>query len=92
MPEQRWLGTAEAAAYIGVGKVKLYQLVHDGVIPAYRPSRSMRFRITDLDDYLDSVRVQPGDVAHLAGCRPVGNGNGNGDNGSCHVAAGAPDH
>lgn len=65
MADKEWLSTVDAAAHIGVEKKTLYKLVDDGVITAYRPSRSLRFRRADLDAYLESVRVRPGDITHL---------------------------
>lgn len=67
MPK-RWLSTARAAEHLGIAKSSLYMLVCLGTIPAYRPtpgSRSVRFKVEDLDAYLESVRVQPGDLLHL---------------------------
>lgn len=60
-----WKSTREAAAYIGVTEATVYRLVDEGLLPAYRPGRVFRFRTSDLDDYLESVRVRPGEVAHL---------------------------
>lgn len=65
--EQRseWKSTRAAAEYLGVSEATLYRLVDEGLLPAYRPGRVFRFRTPDLDEYLESVRVQPGDLAHL---------------------------
>ncbi len=74
MAEQEWLSTVEAAVHIGVDKKTLYKLVDSGLIKAYRPSRSLRFRRTDLDTYLESVVVRPGDISHLRWPVPSGTG------------------
>jgi excisionase family DNA binding protein len=67
--EQRtdeWLSTREAAEYLGgITVPSVYRLVDDGLLPAYRPTRGLRFRRSDLDTYLEQARVRPGDLAHL---------------------------
>jgi excisionase family DNA binding protein len=60
-----WKSSREAAHHLGISEATLYRLVDEGTIPAYRPTRSLRFRTTDLDAYLETARVQPGDLMHL---------------------------
>jgi excisionase family DNA binding protein len=60
-----WKSSREAAEYLGISEGTLYRLVDEGLLPAYRPGRSLRLRTPDLDNYLESVRVRPGDLAHL---------------------------
>lgn len=60
-----WMSTDAATSYLGVSSATLYRLVDEGLLAAYRPSRSLRFRRSDLDAYLEAVRVQPGDLVHL---------------------------
>jgi len=46
----------EAAAYLGIGTTSLKALVAAGSIRHVRPSEHrVLFRVSDLDDYLDSV-------------------------------------
>jgi excisionase family DNA binding protein len=61
-----WLGTPAAAKYLGVVTRTLYRLVNDGQVPAFKFGRVIRFRRTDLDDYIERCRIQPGDLENLA--------------------------
>lgn len=61
----KWLSTDEATSYLGVSAATLYRLVDEGRLPAYRPSRSLRFRLSDLEAFLENVKVRPGALAHL---------------------------
>jgi excisionase family DNA binding protein len=63
--QNEWMSTDAASGYLGVSAATLYRLVDQGLLAAYRPSRSLRFRRADLDAYLEAVRVQPGDLTHL---------------------------
>lgn len=60
-----WLGTREAAAYLGVNPRTLYRLIDDGSLPAYRIGRVIRLTQADLDAFLESQRVRPGSLEHL---------------------------
>ena len=60
-----WISSAKAAEHIGVALTTLYRLVDDGKIPAYRPGRSLRFRVSDLDAFLEETKVKPGELSHL---------------------------
>lgn len=60
-----WLGTAAAAAYIGVTTRTLYRFINDGAIPAYKLGRVIRIRRTDLDAFLEAHRIAPGSLDHL---------------------------
>lgn len=46
------LDAAEAAAYLGVSVWTVYRMARGGEIPHARVSRSLRFRLEDLDRYL----------------------------------------
>jgi hypothetical protein len=39
--------------------------IDEGHVPAYKLGRVMRIRRSDLDAFLESVRVKPGDLKHL---------------------------
>jgi excisionase family DNA binding protein len=69
-----WMSSKEAARYIGVALTTLYRLVDAGKLDAYQPARSLRFRLQDLDDYLERTKVKPGTLGHLfrQGGRPLG--------------------
>lgn len=61
----RWLGTTEAAERLGVVPRTLYRMIDEGSIPAYKMGRVIRLKQSDLDDYLEAHRVQPGSLSHL---------------------------
>jgi excisionase family DNA binding protein len=68
MRTEGWKSTEGACAHLGVSKNSLYKLVYLGLVPAYRPtpdSRSLRFKESDLDSYLETRRVPPESVLHL---------------------------
>jgi excisionase family DNA binding protein len=53
----RLLVDAEAAAYLGVSRRTIANLVRRGKLPVVRPTpRSVRFTLADLDAYATSVR------------------------------------
>jgi excisionase family DNA binding protein len=60
-----WLGTTQAAAYIGVVPRTLYRLIDEDKIPAFKLGRVIRLRRSDLDAFLESTRVRPGDLSKL---------------------------
>lgn len=60
-----WLGTTEAARYLGVVPRTLYRMIDEGRIPAFKLGRVIRLRVADLEAFLESNRVQPGELKHL---------------------------
>lgn len=60
-----WLGTTEAARYLGVVPRTLYRMLDEGQIPAYKMGRVIRIKRTDLEAYLEEHRVEPGSLKHL---------------------------
>ncbi len=54
-----------AAEYLGVTLRTVYKFVDQGDIPAYKLGRVFRIRRSDLDDFLERCRVQPGELGHL---------------------------
>ena len=61
----RWLGTTEAAERLGVVPRTLYRLIDEGQLPAYKLGRVIRLKESDLDAFLETTRVQPGELKHL---------------------------
>lgn len=47
------LDAVEAAAYLAVTKDQVYRLVRSGELPHTRVGKSIRFRVEDLDAYLE---------------------------------------
>ena len=64
-----WMGTPQAAEYLGISVRTLYRLIDQGRIPAYAIGRVYRVKRDDLDAFLESARVEPGTLGHLAGSR-----------------------
>ena len=61
-----WLSTGEAAEAIGdVTRPTLYRLVNNGELRAFRVGRVLRFHRDDIAEYLERVRVRPGELDHL---------------------------
>lgn len=61
----RWLSTAEAAARLGVTRRTLYRFIDEGELAAYKMGRVIRLRQDDLDAFLESRRIRPGELASL---------------------------
>ena len=60
-----WLGTTDAAGYLGLTAPAVYRLIDDGLLPAYRIGRFIRIKVTDLDAFIDSSRIGPGTITYL---------------------------
>ncbi len=50
----------DVAAYVGLGKRWLYEQVRSGRLPAMLIARTYRFRLSDVERFLDDFRVTPG--------------------------------
>jgi excisionase family DNA binding protein len=57
-----WLSTAEVAAALGLTATTVYRLIDQGLLPAYRLGRVIRCRRTDVDAFLDTRRITPGEL------------------------------
>ena len=53
------LTAVEAAAVLGIGRSKLYELVARGAVRSVKLDRCRRFRRSDLDRYIRSLPVAP---------------------------------
>jgi excisionase family DNA binding protein len=61
--EARLLNVGRAAAYLGVSAASLRKWSNEGLVPVYRtPGGQRRFAISDLDEFMQSMR-EPGRVA-----------------------------
>ena len=60
-----WLSTKDASEYIGVTLRTLYKLIDEGLIPAYKIGRVIRVKKEDVDSYLQSTKIKPGELDHL---------------------------
>ena len=50
----RWIGTEAAAAYVGIGKTKLYALSREGRIPAKRVGKKWMYDRSELTDWMQA--------------------------------------
>jgi excisionase family DNA binding protein len=64
-PAVEWLSTAEAASRLGITARTLYRFIDEGQLPAYRFGRVIRLRVTEVDAFIDTCRIEPGSLDHL---------------------------
>lgn len=60
-----WLSTKEAARRLGLTTRTVYRLIDEGQIPAYKFGRVIRLQANEVDRFIDTARIQPGDLEHL---------------------------
>lgn len=60
-----WLSTRDASERLGVTLRTLYRFIDEGRLPAYQLGRVIRLQAEDVDHFIESVRIQPGSLAHL---------------------------
>ena len=61
-----WLSVERAGRALGIGVHTVYGLINRGELVAYRIGRVYRIRREDIAVFLESARVKPGDLQHLA--------------------------
>lgn len=59
------MGTPAAAAYLGLTLRTLYKLLDEGEIPAYKIGRVLRVRRSEVDEFIERSRIEPGSLSHL---------------------------
>ena len=64
-PAARWLSVQAAAAELEVTTRTIYRFINDGKLAAYRIGRVYRIMRSDLEAFLRSAALQPGDLSHL---------------------------
>jgi excisionase family DNA binding protein len=64
-PVIEWMGTQEAARYLGITPRTLYRFINDGAVAAYKMGRVIRLKRTDLDAFIEANRIAPGSLEHL---------------------------
>jgi excisionase family DNA binding protein len=66
MAEQvEWLSTKDASARLGVTLRSLYRFIDCGELAAYKFGRVIRLKAEDVDRFIESCRIAPGDLEHL---------------------------
>ena len=63
--EAAWLSTKEAAARLGITLRSLYRFIDEGDLAAYKFGRVIRLRQEDVSRYIETCRIQPGQLEHL---------------------------
>ena len=61
----RWMGTREACERLGITLRTLYRFIDEGQLPAYKMGRVIRLQETDIDAFIDRMRITPGTLDHL---------------------------
>jgi excisionase family DNA binding protein len=64
-PDAVWLSSQDAAKRLGVTARTLYRFIDQGDLPAYRLGRVIRLKLTDVDAFIESSRIEPGSLEHL---------------------------
>ena len=64
-PDATWLSSQDAARRLGVTARTLYRFIDQGDLPAYRLGRVIRLKLTDVDSFIESSRIEPGSLEHL---------------------------
>ncbi|MFZ4519065.1 MAG: helix-turn-helix domain-containing protein [Microthrixaceae bacterium] len=60
-----WLNTAETARRLGITPRTLYRFIDDGSLPAYRFGRVIRLKESEVADFIERCRIQPGTLDML---------------------------
>lgn len=59
------MGTRDACERLGVTLRTLYRFIDEGQLPAYKMGRVIRLQASDVDSFIDKMRIQPGSLEHL---------------------------
>jgi excisionase family DNA binding protein len=63
--ESDWMSTTRAGEHLGLTVRTLYRLINSGEVRAYRFGRVIRLQRRDLDAFIASSEIRPGDLDHL---------------------------
>jgi len=74
-----WLSTKECCSRLGVTVRTLYRFIDEGQLAAYQMGRVIRVQEQDLNGFIESVRIQPGSLAHLYPDPTLPDANGTGE-------------
>ena len=55
-----WMNTAEASKRLGITARTLYRFIDDGQLPAYRFGRVIRLKESEIEQFIESCRIEPG--------------------------------
>jgi excisionase family DNA binding protein len=59
------MSTQDAAKRLGVTPRTLYRFIDQGDLPAYRLGRVIRLKLDEVDEFIESSRIEPGSLEHL---------------------------
>lgn len=51
---EAWVGVQQAATHLGCKRQRIYDLVHDRAIPHRKEGSRLLFRLSELDEWLES--------------------------------------
>ena len=57
-----WLNTVESARRLGITPRTLRRFIDEGDIPAYRFGRVIRLKESEVAEFIESCRIQPGSL------------------------------
>ena len=60
-----WMSTPAVAEYLGVNTRTVYRLIDEGELPAYKFGRVIRLQGSDIDSFIERMRISPGTLEHL---------------------------
>ncbi len=60
-----WLSIGQAAKRLGIVTRTLYRMLDEGQLPAYRFGRVIRLKKSDVDAFIETLRIEPGALEHL---------------------------
>jgi excisionase family DNA binding protein len=60
-----WLNTADAAERLGITPRTLYRFIDEGKLTGYRMGRVIRLKATDVEEFIETCRIEPGSLEHL---------------------------
>ena len=63
--QERWVGVQGVAMHLGVNKDSVYRWIETRALPAHRVGRLYRFRISEVDEWVESLRLSPGGPSRL---------------------------
>ena len=64
--QEAWVGIADVAAHLSVAKDSIYRWVEAKDFPAHRVGRLLRFRLSEVDDWVKGSRRSDAEAPQLA--------------------------
>lgn len=58
----KWMTTQEIMAYLSVSRTKLWQMVNNDGLPAFKMGGDYRYRKSEVDAWMERFRVKPDDT------------------------------